>query len=188
MVATKNSLRYSSRKLKGGYMFARIMGFVFVCTAALLPAIATASIIKKPPVKSTEISYKDLLCTEEHKALIHELISTMAETSLAGLYFKEVHLNAIGDRVNEVHPLKFLSVIIKDPYLKTCLGLIWDSSFKRGRFLEGLGGRLSREVEKGKLNAHLEPFSNDVGIPAENIRPYFDSQDWGSFVIFLIHS
>lgn len=188
MVATKNSLRYSSHHLKGGCMFWKVFAFVFVCAAALLPAPALASIIKKPPVKSTEISYKDLVCTDEHRALIHELISTMAETSLASLYFKEDHLNAIGDRVNEVHPLKFLAVIINDPYLKTCLGLIWDSSFKRGRFLEGLGGRLSREAEKGKLNAHLAPFSADVRIPAENIRPYFDSQDWGSFVIFLIHS
>lgn len=170
-------------------MVFRQFSFVFLfAAAAILPAPAMASIIKKPPVKSTEISYKDLVCTETHKADIYELISTMAETNLVGLYFKENHLKALGDRINEVHPLKFLAVIFSDSYLKSCMGVIWDSSFKRGEFLEGLGGRLSREMEKGKLLIHLEPFGAAVGIPHEKMRPYFDAQDWGSFVLFLIHS
>lgn len=164
--------------------------FAFLlAAAAVLPASGMASIIKKPPVKSTEVTYKDLICTEKHKAEIYELISTIAETDLVSLYDKEDHLNALGDRINgEVHPLKFLAAIFSNPYLKNCMGLIWDSFLKRKEFLKGLGGRLNREMEKKNLFVHLEPFGKEVGIPPENMRPYFDAQDWGNFILFLIHS
>ena len=167
----------------------RQIGFIFLLiAAAFLPAPAVASIIKKPPVKSAEVSYKDLLCTEDHKTWIHELISTMAETNLVALYFKENHLKALGDRISEVHPLKFLAVIFSNPYLKSCMNVIWDSNIKRGEFLEGLGGSLSREMEKGKLHMHVEPFGADLTIPHETLRPFFDAQDWGNLVLFLMRS
>ncbi|HSX10748.1 MAG TPA: hypothetical protein VLF94_03410 [Chlamydiales bacterium] len=147
-----------------------------------------ASIIKKPPVKAADLTYDELVCTDEHKACIREIISSMAETSLVGLYFKETHLKALGDQINEVHPLKFLSVIFTDPYLKTCMTVIWDSNIKRGHFLEGLGGHLDRELAKGKLYSHLEAFGQDVGVPHEQMRPYFDARDWENFVVFLMQS
>jgi hypothetical protein len=119
---------------------------------------------------------------------IQELISTMAETNLVALYFKENHMKALGDRVNEVHPLKFLAVIFSNSYLKSCMNVIWDSTIKRNEFVNGLAGSLNREMEKGRLYVHLEAFAADVNLPHETVRPFFDAQDWGNLVLFLIRS
>ena len=161
--------------------------FLLVLTT-FLAAPMGASIIKKPPAKPTEITYKDLICTDQHKACIYEIISTMAEHGKLSLLFKQSHLKELGAQINEVHPLKFLSAIFTDPYLKSCMYYIWNDHFKRNGFLDGLGPSLTREAERGKLHQHLNEFSAEVGVPPEHVRPHFDTCDWENLVLYLIHS
>lgn len=155
---------------------------------ALLASPAMASIIKKPPSKPTETLYKDLKCTETHETHIYEIISTMAEHGKLTLLFKQSSLREMGAQINEVHPLKFLAVIFKDPYLKSCMFYIWDDYFKRNGFLEGLVPSLKREAEKGKLEIHLKDFALDVGSSEEALKSYVDAGDWENMVLFLIQS
>lgn len=160
---------------------------ILFCIASALFSIPTeASIIKKPPVKVTEPSYKDLVCTESQKACIYEIISTMADNSKLSLLFKQNHLKSLGDQISDVHPMKFLSTIFSDYYLKICMINIWNDHFKRNGFLDGLGPSLTREMEKGKLLFHLADFGAEIGVSEEAMRPYFESQDWENLVAFLI--
>lgn len=147
-----------------------------------------ASIIKKPPVKSTEITYKDLACTEDQKTYIYEIISTMAEKGKLSLLFNQTHLKELGDRISDVHPLKFLSVIFSDPYLKSCMMVVWSDYFKRTGFMDGLAPSLTREMEKGKLMSYLKDFAKDVNVSVEHLQGYFDAHDWDNLVLFLIQS
>jgi hypothetical protein len=160
----------------------------FLAALLLFATPAMASIIKKPPVKTAELAYKDIPCTEEHKACIYEIISTMAENSKLSLLFNQSHLKGLGDQISDVHPMKFLSTIFNDPHLKMCMNLIWNDYFKRNGFLDGLGPSLTREMEKGKLTMHIPDFAQDVGVEAEHLRPYFNAQDWENLVLFLIQS
>lgn len=163
----------------------------FLLLAIFLTCMATplsASIIKKPPAKTGEQTYKDLACTDEQKACVYEIISTMAENGKLSLLFKQNHLKGLGDRISDLHPMKFLETIFTDPYLKTCMMTIWGDSFKRNGFLEGLGPSLTRETEKGKLMAHLPEFGTAIGISSEYLKPYFDAMDWENLVLFLIQS
>jgi hypothetical protein len=164
----------------------RFFLFFFCCIAMAPPAMA--SIVKKPPVKSTETAYKDLVCTDEHRACIHELITTMAEHGKLALLFKQNHLKGIGDRISDVHPMKFLEVIFSDPQLKGCMTTIWGDYFKRNGFMEGLGPSLSREMEKGKLMQYLSDFGTAIHVPAEQMKIYFEYMDWDNLVLFLIQS
>jgi len=158
--------------------------FVVACLA--LPI--SGSIIKKPPTKSTETPYKDLVCTDEDRANVYEIISTMSENGKLSLLFKQSHLKEVGSRINHLHPLKFLSAIFTDPHLKSCMYYIWNDYFKKGGFLDGLGPSLTREAERGKLEQYLDDFSAEVGVKGENIRPYFNSHDWEGLVLYLIQS
>jgi hypothetical protein len=162
--------------------------FILLTIFISLVLPASASIIKKPPVKSTELSYDDLVCTEEHKIYIREIITTMAENGKLALLFKQTHLKEIGAKINDVHPLKFLSTVFSDPDLKTCMFPIWSDYFKRTNLIDGLGASLTREAEKGKLHQHLERFAEDVGVPAADLQPYFDQRDWENMVFHLMHS
>lgn len=159
-----------------------------IISMALFVTPAMASIIKKPPAKSVETTYKELVCTDQDKANISEIISTMAENSKLSLLFKQSHLKEIGAQINHVHPLKFLGAVFSNPHLKSCMYYIWDDYFKRNGFLDGLGPSLTREAEKGKLSQYLHEFAAEVGVPLENIQGYFAVMDWENLVLYLIQS
>lgn len=159
-----------------------------IIACSLFAAPISGSIIKKRPVKPVETDYKDLPCSEQDKANIYEIISTMAEKGKLSLLFQQSYLREVGAQINHVHPLKFLASIIKEPYLKSCMAYIWDDYFKRNGFLDGLSPSLSREAEKGKLDFYLKDFAKDVGMPSEHIKAYFDVHDWENLVLYLIQS
>jgi hypothetical protein len=160
--------------------------FFYLSLFTFLPTYA--SIIKKPPVKPMETPYAELICTDQDKTRIHEIVTTTAENSKLHLLFKQSYLKGLGSQIDHVHPLKFLSTIITDPHLKSCLGYIWNDHFKKNGFLDGLGPALTRESEKGKLQQYIAPFSAEVGVSPESLRPYFDVHDWENMVFFLIQS
>jgi hypothetical protein len=168
-------------------MLKKLFAFVLIFVAFFAEP-AMASIIKKPPVKPTEVLYKDLPCDEQDRANIYEIISTMAEKGKLGLLFHQGHLREIGAKINHVHPLKFLASIFKDPYLKSCMYYIWDDRFKWNGFLDGLAPSLEREAEKGKLHVYLNEFAADLGVESDSLKSYFDARDWGNMVLFLIQS
>jgi hypothetical protein len=163
----------------------------FICFTVFLMLFSSsgmASIIKKPPAKAVETSYEELVCTEQDRMNIYEIISTMAEKGKLGLLFQQNHLREIGAQINHVHPLKFLATIFKDPHLKSCMYYIWDDYFKRNGFLDGLGPSLTREAEKGKLELYLKDFAMDINISGETLKAYIDVRDWENMVLFLIQS
>ncbi len=166
-------------------MSIRVIG-LFLSLVLLFAAPLTASIIKRPPEKTGELAYKDLVCTAEHQGCIYEIISTMAENNKLTLLFKQSHLKELGDKISEVHPMKFMSTIFTHPYLRSCMPSIWSDYFKRTGFMDGLGPSLTREMERGKLVSLIDDFSTEVNIPAHQLRPYFEVQDWDSLIQLLM--
>lgn len=169
-------------------MLRRVRLFLPCLLLVLFATPAMASIIKKPPAKAGEVAYKDLVCTDEQKACIYEIISAMGENGKLGLLFKQNHLKALGDRISDVHPMKFLETIFANPYLKTCMMTIWNDYFKRNGFMEGLAPSLTREMEKNNLMQHINEFGTTLGIPGEHMKAYFEKSDWENLVLFLIQS
>ena len=144
---------------------------------------ADGSIIKfPPPSKGDEVTYKDLPCSDQDRSYIFEIITTMAENGKISLLLKQNHLKQMGAQINHVHPLKFLSTIFTNDRLKECMVPIFDDYFKRNGFMDGLGPSLTVESEKGKLESFLPEFANEVQIPADALRPYFQSRDWEGLV------
>ena len=149
--------------------------------------LGLAVVIKIPPAKAQDETYDELVCTEQDQSHISEIIKTMAEYGKLSLLFKQNHLKQLGAQINHVHPLKFLEVVFSDVELKHCMGEIFEDYFKKTGLLDGLGPSLSREMEKGKLNQHIEAFSKAISVSAEGIRPYFQTADWEALVRHLIN-
>src|SRR3989344_8998374 len=125
--------------------------YLYVLSFSLLGVCPlSSSILKKPPVKAADLTYKDLVCTQQDQAVIYEIISTMADNSKLCLLFKKSHLEQLGSLIDHVHPLKFLSTIFSDAHLKNCMISVWDDRFKKSGFLNGLAPSLTREASKGK--------------------------------------
>lgn len=144
-----------------------------------------ASLIKIPVENKLE-NYQDLVCNEVDKANIYEIISTMAETAVPKLVLKTNHLKSLGAQINHVHGLKFLSTIIANPYLKSCLAQVFQNYFKRNGFMDGLAPSLTRESDKGKLDHYINDFCEEVGSSREQLEGYFQSRDWEGMVRLLI--
>lgn len=154
-----------------------------------LPMAGEASIIKFPPGGGkVEAGYKDLVCTDQDKATIYEIITTIAENSKLSLLLKQSHLKQLGAQINHVHPLKFLSTIFANPRLKMCMYDIFNDYFKRNGFMDGLVPSLQKEAERGKLAVLLPEFATEVSAPADAIKPYVDAMDWDNLVRFLMQS
>ncbi len=154
----------------------------------LLASSGSCAIIKKAPPKPTEVGYAELVCTEQDRASIHEIISTVAEKGKLSLLFQQSALREKGAQINHVHPMKFLGVIFSDPHLKACMFYIWDDYFKRSNFLSDLSAALDREGDRGKLYPYLADFAKEVGVTLEAIKGHFDTRDWAGLVLFLIQS
>lgn len=157
--------------------------------AFLLVAFATPAsckIIKRAPAKPIVRPWNDLICTDEDRANIYEIISTVGEKSKLALLFYQSYLREKGAQITHVHPLKFLAVIFSDAHLKICMYYIWDDYFKRSSFIGDLSDALNREADRDKIYPYLTDFANEVGKPIETVKSYVDVRDWNNMIIFLL--
>lgn len=145
------------------------------------------SIIKFPPPGSKTETYKDLVCTEQDKANIYEIITMMAENGKLTLLVKQSYLKNLGAQINHVHPLKFLSTVFSNERLRQSMEPIFDDYFKRTGFMDGLGSSLTREADKGKLDPFLKDFAGEINLPIDNMRSFFQTRDWENLVRYLMN-
>ncbi len=153
------------------------------------PSFATyLAFIKVKPKPKTEKAYKDLPCSEEDAMTIHHIIRTISEKGKWWLMKHRSEMNALGDSINHVHPLKFLETIFSDELLKERMKDVFDDYFKKNGFMEGVNRGLTARSNVGELDAYIQDFANSVNAKKEDIQPYFDSQDWEGLVRHLIYN
>lgn len=143
------------------------------------------SMISFPPEPESE-NYKDLVCTQKDQDIIYEIITTMDELGKLGLLMKKKYMQTLGAQINHVHPLKFLSTIVTNDRLRSCLKEVFNDYFKRNGFMDGIGPSLTQEADKGLLDQYIEDFSQEVGVSSVDITPFFQARDWEGLVRFFI--
>ena len=150
------------------------------------PLSCLAALIKLPPAPLEDIAYKDLAFSDQDKACIGEIIQTVAENGKLTLLSKQNHLRFLGAQVNHVHPLKFLATSIGTEETKNFIRVIFDDYFKRNGYMEGLAPSLTREADKNNLEKYLPEFAEEINVPLDSFRFYFQVRDWEGLVRFLI--
>lgn len=151
--------------------------------------LPVAGLVKVKPDKDKNKPFKDLRCTEEDKETITYIIASMGTKSWTWLWMHEGELNKKGDEISGVHPLKFLSVVFQDEYLKkVCMPSIFKSSLKRNGFLDGLAPNMTKEAQKGKLQKYLKDFMKEINLDASHtdaLMEFIEQKDWHGFVYYL---
>jgi len=148
---------------------------------------ALDEVAKNNLVKKGKDPYDKLVLSEEDKDYVYEIITILADNGKLSLLFKQNHLRDLGSQIDHLHPLKFLSAIFSNPNLKTRMGKIFEDYFKRNGFMDEISPSLTSKSESGELNQYIEKFAEEVKVPVEKIRPYFEEQDWNGLIDFLIN-
>ncbi len=119
---------------------------------------------------------------------IRYIVTKLAEETYFSLAALQSDLEAAGDRIDHIHPLRFLMTVFTDEKLKACIKIIQGrSGFVWNPFIGGIKKALSTEAEIGNMkHEFVSHFSNTVKININLILPAYKSQDWGKFVTLLI--
>lgn len=150
---------------------------------------AIASIIKIPSPDQQpagKAAFKDLECTVDDIRKINEIISKMGEKNKVYLLLHEAYLRKIGDEVRHVHPLKFLSVILSDPYLKSCMAKFRTDFFKWHNFISDLESALDLHSSQGTLSMYVDDFAKSINVPPDGIKKYIDKHEWTQMIDYIL--
>jgi hypothetical protein len=161
----------------------------FVCDGiSMCMPDAIAAIIKVPsPIQPApgNVQFENL-CNLDDIRIINEIISTIATKNKAYLLWHESQLRKLGDEVQHVHPLKFLSVILADVYLKSCLEKFRHDYFKWHGFYGDLQKALNAHSDLGTVQTYFNDFAKSVGVAPESIRKYADKREWVDMIDYII--
>lgn len=118
---------------------------------------------------------------------IHYIVTTLANVPTIGLAFYSGSLDQAGDRINHVHPFRFLQTVFTSEELKVCIRNVKNKGWVWNRFMSGLSESLDEEAAAGNLKPEfIHDFAAIVGIDPSKIVPHIEKRRWKSLVSALI--
>lgn len=122
------------------------------------------------------------------KENIRFIIRSLAKHNWAQLAKEEASLKKAGDKINHIHPFRFLQSVFTDEELKVGLFVIRNKSLVWGEYYEGLKKSLNDESDLNNLVHFTSDFANNVGINVNVILPYVQTRQWNALIDTLINS
>jgi hypothetical protein len=146
---------------------------------------------------STDIArelYNKLPLTEEEARIIYQIIDAVGNWGIPKLYKREDEMGVLGNKVQHVHPFKFLETVLNTPHLKQSMILIEDGLFNlkwRGFFdgssqSPGFSAKCEREFARDNLAPYIVGFCQAVKANPEQVRHFIEKKEWEKLVRFLI--
>ena len=138
--------------------------------------------------------YGDLPLTDEDAKIIHQIIEMIGSLNVLAIPFKTPLLIELGNKIQHVHPLKFLEKVLNTPQLKLSMIKVEDSTVKWNGFLwgnsldgsSGFKAKCNRETDQKNFAIYIDDFCKVVKAPVEKVRPFVEKKDWEGLVRFLI--
>jgi hypothetical protein len=146
--------------------------------ASILPVVNTLS--------SGINHYAELPLRYAEMKIISRIIRTMAEKNVFRLLLEKKKMERDGEKIEHVHPMKFLGFIFEDPHLRHCMQAIKKSYFKWNGFMEGLSERMKEESERNNLAAYVPGFAKAVETNPDDVMRYIRKHDWDGLVRSLL--
>lgn len=125
--------------------------------------------------------------TAKEKKDLKFIIKTLSEASLASLWTQQKSLEKAGDRIDHLHPLRFLMTVFTDEELKVGLQNIRSRSWVWDEFFEGLSDSLATEKRKCNLTIpQIDHFASVLGLDPNLLYPSLNANRWCEFIDLLI--
>ncbi len=123
---------------------------------------------------------------ETEKSNITYILTTLAKKSPARLWQEETKLRKKGDKINHLHPFRFLSYIFTNKELLPCIITVTERKLVWREFKKGLYDTLTEESGKNNLVPHLEAFAATVKVNSALLFPSIYQKNWDELVSVLI--
>lgn len=121
--------------------------------------------------------YKPL--TKQDREDIEKIVTSLAKYTWTELLSHRSSIKKAGDRVDTVHPLKFLECIFTNEKLKAGIHSIRERSKIWSEFSGGLFKSLETESKRNNLTAEqIADFSNALGIDSSKITGSIKKRNW----------
>ena len=96
-------------------------------------------------------------------------------------------VNALGDQIRPVHPLRFLGYILSKSDLKKKLRKdIRSSSIVWRKFINGFGDTMARESRNKNIDQYVPGFCQHLGVSEHHVNSYIRSHNWEGLVKSLL--
>ncbi|MBA3957264.1 MAG: hypothetical protein H0X51_02555 [Parachlamydiaceae bacterium] len=120
---------------------------------------------------------------------IRTIVTSLAKYSWAQLMNHKSSIKKAGDRVDHVHPLRFLACIFNDEEMKGCVHAIRDRSRIYKEFTSGLFGSLDTEARNGNLEQFVPDFARSLnldGNAASALSSVVQKRQWDNLIDTLM--
>lgn len=140
-------------------------------------------------VQSQVRSYYAPLTPAETRDIVFIVTTLSNSSSFINLLKHKGELERAGQRVNHVHPLKFLMAIFSDEKSKAGVRNIRSRSFVWNEFFKGLKDSFNEESSKGNLkDDQIQDFAAHFNLSPALLTPPLKAGQWDQFVDILINS
>jgi hypothetical protein len=129
--------------------------------------------------------YQGSIPSEEAGA-VGEIVTVMSESNLLSLASKRKYLVRVGKKIEHLHPLDFLKVVVVSKPLLEHLRNIQKSSVKWRAFVSGISKGFDEAASKGEFDKEIITFCQVVKIPQDELLPIGQKKDWESFLRSVI--
>ncbi len=125
--------------------------------------------------------------TGEEKADIRFIVTFLANKSLISIGLAKADLEAAGDRIEHIHPLRFLMTVFTDEELKVGIRNIRGKGWIWNHFVGGFKESLTTETGINNMKKEfIYDFAKQVKIAPEIIIAPVSNQNWDNFIDLLI--
>lgn len=152
---------------------------------------AHTSFINIPPnlAKSATNSPRDYLqpVSTDEKQDIGFIVNTLGMSSVTKIAKNKSSLKNAGNRVNHVHPLRFLMTIFLDDRMKASMQALQKRSLMWDEFISGLKKSLIEESARDNMKVEfVQDFAITLKLSFEQVYPYIQQERWEQLVKALI--
>jgi len=141
-------------------------------------------------MEPSEVSFNSLKLSPDDKNCIKFIVENLATKGKSELLMMSYKLSAQGNKINDVHPLKFMSYVFSEKKIKNdYLPLILSDKFKKMSFMSGLSKKLEKVNNDNLLKPYLVEFMNSSKIPLSKknkLESLIDEKKWHDFFSFAL--
>lgn len=146
---------------------------------------SSTTIFARTVKKSSKRNYYASLTSEE-KSDIYHIVKTLANESLIKIKKMESSLVKAGDRINHIHPLKFLGYIFSEEELIICMHNLQGRRWVWKRFLGDTIDVIEEEAGRENILSFVVEFAEKINLDLNLILPSIKEERWAKFIDILI--